>query len=839
MSTTKRRRQKSAQAQKPRGAGHTKAHKPTVVPDRTAVEKTAPPVLEQADPVLADAADRAADLRDRAAEDAAYILAVGKEHAAELLEQARSAADSITVAATSERARILAAAEVDADQVRTEAAAGASASAEQVLADADVKAEELLVQARRQAGELTTAATAQADEVRAEAAEAATKVLGDADRGAAEIRDRAAGEAAQMLEKAQASVVAARAEADRIRTEGETAAAAFGERAASDADRLRQEVRAETSRLRQDTERACAAARADAERAGKLAQEDIARLQKTAEEDAARLLRDTREEADQLLAEARKQAEKDLAAAENALAEASEREKETSAATQASEELTAKAEALMQRATSRTEQSLKRKQLRAAARDERRERRDIRRKRQQELRAAARAGKPGAADRIKKFVKVNAERLMVIGPITAPMAVAWTGQAGFAEDILDWMFPFTILFAAAWELSTAFVGWMYHQARRGGDAGVVYRVSTWIFALGAAVMNFWHASGEPVPGSRVWDAQAQVWTEQMTYWHLTPKAVSFAAMSIVGMVLWELYASLIHRRKLRADGKVGKARPSIGAVRWVRYPVHSYTAWSLAITDPSLTTLDRAWAAAGAHLAVQKQIRAAKDADRDAVRTGRALHRVVVPRVRTADHGPASIPTVLTITRTDRPGPAGNPGPDHPVHRNAVPVQHARAAVPAGPQDRTSDHGPVQGRGHSDRTAGPTPALEPGRTGRQGADLQTGTGPDHKSKDRPAPRTQPSAHSVPDRTAVPDQTGPPGGPERNAGDTPPQETDRTPDRTVITLTDLERTALDRLRTDRKTLNRTNIAAAVRTEGGTIATDRAGQIAVALKQQTVR
>ncbi|CAM5677603.1 hypothetical protein SANTM175S_02344 [Streptomyces antimycoticus] len=60
-----------------------------------------------------------------------------------------------------------------------------------------------------------------------------------------------------------------------------------------------------------------------------------------------------------------------------------------------------------------------------------------------------------------------------------------------------------------------------------------------------------------------------------------------------------------------------------------------------------------------------------------------------------------------------------------------------------------------------------------------------------------------------------------------------------PDRTVITLTDLERTALDRLRTANEPLNRTNIAKAVRAEGGSIATDRAGQIAVALKQHTVR
>ncbi|MEK8141606.1 hypothetical protein NKH18_00455 [Streptomyces sp. M10(2022)] len=84
-----------------------------------------------------------------------------------------------------------------------------------------------------------------------------------------------------------------------------------------------------------------------------------------------------------------------------------------------------------------------------------------------------------------------------------------------------------------------------------------------------------------------------------------------------------------------------------------------------------------------------------------------------------------------------------------------------------------------------------------------------------------------------------DRTGPAGQeyPEGVSG--PDRGEDGGPDLTVITLTDQERTALDRLRTANEPLNRTNIAKAVRTEGGTIATDRAGQIAVALKQHTVR
>ena len=56
---------------------------------------------------------------------------------------------------------------------------------------------------------------------------------------------------------------------------------------------------------------------------------------------------------------------------------------------------------------------------------------------------------------------------------------------------------------------------------------------------------------------------------------------------------------------------------------------------------------------------------------------------------------------------------------------------------------------------------------------------------------------------------------------------------------LISLTNLEWAALDRLRSADRPLSRANIAQAVRDGGGTIATDRAGQIAVALKQHTVR
>ncbi|PJN36612.1 hypothetical protein CG747_32255 [Streptomyces sp. CB02959] len=821
--TTTRRRRKPAPAPKPRGAGRTK----TTTPPAAVPEGSVPRLFEEAAPVLADAADRAADLRDLAADDAARILADSEARAAELLEGARSVAATITKAATTEQARVLADAQADADRVRTDAATTAAVGADQVLADADAKAKQLLADARTAADTVTATASGEADQVLAAAEEDAEQLLAAARHQAQDVTTTAAAQADTV--QAQADQVLADAEGQRteLLAAAERTAAETRIRAAEEAEKVRAEAvagaeqqlraaRSEAAQLREDASRERETATADAARARKLAEEDVARLRATSAEDAERTARTARAEAARLLAEAKEKNETDLKEAEAVLARARTREGEA-------DEALAEANARMQSATSRTEKALARKRLKHQARQERRDENTARKAKAREARDARRAGQPTQADRIKKFVKVNAERLMVVGPITAPMAVAWTGQAGFAKDILGWVVPFTILFAAAWELSTAFVGWMYHQARRGGDAGTLYRASTWVFAIGAAVMNFWHASGERVPGSRAWDATAQKWTEQITYWHFTPKAVAFAAMSIVGMVLWELYASLIHRRKLREDGKVAKARPTIGAVRWVRYPVHSFTAWSLAITDASLTTLDRVWTAAGAQLA-----------DRKAVRTGRALHRVVVPRVRTDDHGPAAIPTVLTITRMDRPGPAGN-------HSLVRPVQHDRSTVRSGPNAGFAVHGPVHGPDRADRTAAGALALESGPTDRIASDLHGRSGPDRsdrKTRAVSAAHGSPAARSVTVRTEAPGRTGPLDGPEDHSGPASNRETNSGPDRTVITLTDLERTALDRLRSEDRPLNRTNIAAAVRSEGGSIATDRAGQIAVALKQHTV-
>ncbi|MEU1127816.1 hypothetical protein ABZ371_30610 [Streptomyces sp. NPDC005899] len=659
----------------------------------------APPARGEADPVVADARDRAADaaglLLDQAHADTTRLLGDAEACAVALAEDARREAEALRTHAEAmarqvldevveESGRRLAEAAGDAvavkEQGRTEAEqlhTEARAHVARQRAEAAVAANKIEAQAKDQAGQIVAAAREEAEEIltraRAEADSITQAATESADQMAREAAEAARARLQSAAAEAAGQVAAAERRSGEILAAAEKDAAEVEGRAEAEAARLRERAEAEASQLREDAGREQEAARQSAARVRKLAEEDIARLKATAAEDAERLTRHARDEADRILAKAGTQKDTDLKEAAEVLARARVREADAEVTLKAAHDKAAEAEERMRRALDRTERRVERKRLKTEARDQRRESRDARTAKTRELRAAAPAGEPTPAERLKKFVLVNAERLLVILPITAPMAVAWTGQAGFAKDILGWEAPWTVLFAAAFELSTAFVGWMYHQARKDGDAGTLYRAATWIFAMGAALMNFWHASGVPQPGTRVWDAAARQFVQEVTYWHFTPKAMAFATMSIVGMALWELYATLLHRRTLRAGGKVAQARPSIGMVRWLRYPRHAFTAWSLAITDASLTTLNHTWYAAERELTHRKNLRSA--------RRGSPLPATYRVLPLNGSPNPGQVPNLfVNLVRTDLPNQANGelnpnrpalPPPPNPNHSGA------------------------------------------------------------------------------------------------------------------------------------------------------------------------
>ncbi len=212
-------------------------------------------------------------------------------------------------------------------------------------------------------------------------------------------------------------------------------------------------------------------------------------------------------------------------------------------------------------------------QRREAARRQRQAKEQDKRDRAQQRlnrRAASRARLRAAAPRW-------ADRALFIMPILFPMAVAWVGQIRFAMDVMSWPLPPAIVFAAGFELSTAYVARLDWLSRAAGDSALLFRTATWGFAAGAALMNYWHAAGP--------------------YFAPTGEAVSYGLMSITGVVLWELLSTYRHRTALRAEGKLPASRPRYGLARWIWFRPLTRLAWLVALRD-GYTTTDLAWRAA-------------------------------------------------------------------------------------------------------------------------------------------------------------------------------------------------------------------------------------------------
>lgn len=195
-----------------------------------------------------------------------------------------------------------------------------------------------------------------------------------------------------------------------------------------------------------------------------------------------------------------------------------------------------------------------------------------------------------------------ADRALFILPILFPMAVAWVGQIRFAMTVMHWPLPAGVVFAAGFELSTAYVARLDWRARAAGDSGLLFRGATWGFAAGAAIMNYWHAAGPDFAP--------------------TGEAVSYGLMSLTGVVLWELLSTYRHRTALRAEGKLPAARPRYGLARWIWFRPLTRVAWLLALRD-GYTTTNAAWQAALAAVELYGSARGA----RKAVQAGRPAPR--------------------------------------------------------------------------------------------------------------------------------------------------------------------------------------------------------------------
>lgn len=281
----------------------------------------------------------------------------------------------------------------------------------------------------------------------------------------------------------------------------------------------------------------------------------------------------------------------------------------------------------------------------------------------------------GAAWRARGAIVLRlADRAQWVLPIAFPMAVAWVGQIHFAEDVLGWPTPGAVLFAAALELSTAYVARLDWMSRQDGDSALIFRAATWAFAIAAAGMNYGHFADPDFEPNQT--------------------AVTYGLMSLSGIVLWELYSIFKHRKHERDNGRRPQTLPRFGMARWVNFPLTTWVARREAIRSGH-TSAAAAWSAAVAYWEERASTKKAKKhgkgpadiklvAAPDVART--AMPNTSLPAERPADVRPVAAPDAAK--RAPRKAEASAPAkpakttPRRPVEETRKLASEALSAVP-------------------------------------------------------------------------------------------------------------------------------------------------------------
>lgn len=158
--------------------------------------------------------------------------------------------------------------------------------------------------------------------------------------------------------------------------------------------------------------------------------------------------------------------------------------------------------------------------------------------------------------------------LAVVGACV--VAMSWRGLVGFAEDILDIPRPWSVMVPISLDgvvITCAFFGL---RSTLAGDAGIFPRALAWIVVAAGSAANYYHAT---VVGSG------------------EAAALYFAGMTALVYLLFEVILRQLRRNDLRAQGATEPPLARFRLVRWGRFPLVTFRAWSQAVryglTDPA------------------------------------------------------------------------------------------------------------------------------------------------------------------------------------------------------------------------------------------------------------
>jgi hypothetical protein len=325
----------------------------------------------------------------------------------------------------------------------------------------------------------------------------------------------------------------------------------------------------------------------------------------------------------------------------------------------------------------------------------------------------------------------------------------------------DWPLAAGLVIAAAIEGLALVMALTAQKLRLAGEAARAPRALTWICAVAAATINYFgHARADQVG------------------------AVLLAALSLAGIIVWEIRSGAAHRVELRARSLLPDPPVTFGWRRWLRFPRSTLAAWSLDVRDRvsprAARLLETAAAEHHQRRVGQEQARIRRLARRTVRRATRRGHYadVLTALTRLAEHGTlAGVPDRTALPRTAAadthrpprwPAPVsmglaatdtGQHSPERPRRTRPRPLPHGRArrgprlrprraptaaprstapARPAGTLTARSDDHPTesepnrperdpaissqasQGTSAAPRGAGGPPPAEPGQTATDG-----------------------------------------------------------------------------------------------------------------------
>jgi uncharacterized protein (DUF2062 family) len=262
-----------------------------------------------------------------------------------------------------------------------------------------------------------------------------------------------------------------------------------------------------------------------------------------------------------------------------------------------------------------------------------------------------------------------AMRNVVLVPILASTCSAWWFQLEAMRAAGLTLVLAATVATALESLGLTFAG-LAHQARAVNDSAAVYRVAMWAVVAVSAGVNYRHGS----PG---WDRPG-----------LT--GIVFATLSVGSVVGWELRERQTYRARIAE--RLPARRPRFGYARWIRFPVTTGRALSVAIRDGLTETTD-ALSVATAETARRRSLRQTRRA------FGRAGRRLIARRLTTAR-------SPVAVSRPDDPP--------------SVAADMSAATVPAGARRRARANDPAPSQpGSRMRVGRRTASDQRGTTGRR------------------------------------------------------------------------------------------------------------------------